>query len=354
MKVLSVIGARPQFIKLAVVSQAIENNRPDVEEIILHTGQHYDANMSQIFFEEMGIPQPDYNLGIGGGTHGENTGRMIEKIEHILLDEQPDLVIIYGDTDSTLAGAIAASKLHIDLAHIEAGLRSYNRRMPEEINRVLADHASDILYTPTATATQNLENEGISPDWIQEVGDVMYDATIHYCKIAENSSDILGQLNLSPGSYVLATIHRAENTNYKERLDTIIAGFSSVPEKFIWPLHPRTRKNIKRFKIDIPHNVTVIDPVGYLDMLLLEKNSRMIVTDSGGVQKEAYFQRVPCITLRNETEWTELVDIGVNRLVTPTSKEHIVESIEKFNMPDNYNESLFGAGNAGKRIALSI
>ncbi|MDA3876478.1 MAG: UDP-N-acetylglucosamine 2-epimerase (non-hydrolyzing) [Halothiobacillus sp.] len=350
MKITTIIGARPQFIKAATISRALREHHPDVREVLVHTGQHYDANMSDVFFDELDIPRPDYNLGIGGGTHGQNTGRMIEQIEDVLIKERPDWVLVYGDTDSTLAGALAAVKLHIPLAHVEAGLRSFNRRMPEEINRILTDHAANLLFPPTDTATQNLSNEGISGDKVQQVGDVMYDAALYYSERAEQRSRILDTLGLEPKNYILATIHRAENTDDPVRMNNILAGFSTASRTIILPLHPRTRKRFADFGLALPPTVRTIDPVGYLDMVMLEKKSALIATDSGGVQKEAYFHSVPCVTLRDETEWVELVDAGVNRLVA-ANKEAIASELRRLihDYPI-FELGLYGHGDSSEKI----
>jgi UDP-N-acetylglucosamine 2-epimerase len=338
MKILTVVGARPQFIKLAPLSKILREN--GINEIIVHTGQHYDENMNDLFFKELEIPEPDYNLGIGSGNHGEQTGRMLIEIEKIILKEKPELVIVYGDTNSTLAGALAASKLHIKLAHVEAGLRSFNKRMPEEINRVLTDHVSDILFCPTQTAVENLKNEGIT-NGVYLVGDVMFDALLHFSKISDMKSNILERLNIKPKEYYLVTIHRAENTDNYERLKNILIAFSKMDEIVVFPIHPRTRKMINYYGLsDLleNNNVKVIDPVGYLDMLKLEKNAKAILTDSGGVQKEAFWLKVPCITLRDETEWIETVNLGWNRLVG-SNVEKILEAVRdlKFGTDVNFD-----------------
>lgn len=323
-RLLTIVGARPQFIKAATVSRAIHAHNAEVqatgqdqlvEELIVHTGQHFDANMSDVFFEQLDIPLPRYHLGIDSVSHGAMTGRMLEAIEACILNERPDWVLVYGDTNSTLAGALAAVKLHVPLAHVEAGLRSFNRRMPEEINRVLTDHAADLLFTPTETASRNLAKEGITEAKVQQVGDVMYDAALFYGKLAEKNSSILAQLDLAPQSYILATLHRAENTDDAERLQSILAGFAQASQPIIWPLHPRTRKRLLECSLTLPSNVRLIAPVGYLDMVMLEKHAALIATDSGGVQKEAYFHAVPCLTLRDETEWVETVEAGWNLVV---------------------------------------
>jgi UDP-GlcNAc3NAcA epimerase len=348
-KIISIIGARPQFIKAATVSREFKSSEK-LEEIIVHTGQHFDTNMSDIFFEELQIKKPAYNLGIGGGTHGENTGRMIESIEKLLLEENPRFVLVYGDTDSTLSGAIAAAKLNIPLIHIEAGLRSFNRKMPEEINRVLTDHAADILFTPTESASKQLLKEGISEDKVVFSGDVMFDATRIFGTIAaKRNNSVIKRLTKAP--YVLLTMHRAENVDNKAKIQNIISALSESGLNFILPIHPRTKKNIKNFGLKIPGNVTVIPPVGYLDMLYLERNAFLIMTDSGGVQKEAYFNSVPCITLRTETEWVELVDAGVN-FITSDDKDKILDAIEKSNKltASDFNHNFYGDGYAAKKI----
>jgi UDP-GlcNAc3NAcA epimerase len=348
-KIISIIGARPQFIKAATVSREFEASEK-LDEIIIHTGQHFDTNMSDIFFDELEINKPAYNLNIGGGTHGENTGRMIESIEKLLFKEKPDIVLVYGDTDSTLSGAIAATKLNIPLVHIEAGLRSFNRKMPEEINRVLTDHAADILFTPTESASEQLLKEGISEDKVVFSGDVMFDATRIFGTIASKRNiDDLKKLTKTP--YALLTMHRAENVDYKAKIQNIFTALSESGLNFIFPIHPRTKKNIKNFELKVPKNVTEIPPVGYLDMLYLERNASLIMTDSGGVQKEAYFNSVPCITLRTETEWVELVDAGVN-FITSDDKEKILNAIEQSNKlaESDFNHNFYGDGHAAKKI----
>lgn len=351
MKVITIIGARPQFIKAAVVSRAFKEHRPDVQEIIVHTGQHYDANMSDIFFNELEIPKPDHNLGIGGGTHGQNTGRMTEKLEALMMDVQPDWVLVYGDTDSTLAGSLAASKLHIPVAHVEAGLRSFNRRMPEEINRVLTDHIADILFTPTETGRTNLLNEGIAEDKIKLVGDVMYDATLFYKQKARKPR-LPAELNIQGDDFVLCTIHRAENTDDPQRLKSIFQGLHDSGETIVLPMHPRTKVKISEYGIVIPENVYVSGPVGYLEMVWLEANCRLVATDSGGVQKEAYFFGKPCVTMRDETEWVELVEAGWNRLVGADTTS-IVSAIE-VRMIGDVSEALYGSGHTGEEIVKCL
>lgn len=348
LKVLTVVGARPQFVKAAVVSRALAESG-NVREVIAHTGQHFDDNMSTVFFDELEIPQPQYNLGIGGGSHGANTGRAIEALEGVMLAEKPDWVLVYGDTDSTLAGAVAASKLSIDIAHCEAGLRSFNRMMPEEINRVLTDHVSKLLLVPSQAAIKNLGREGIVGDAVQCVGDVMYDAVRVFSRIAEEKSKIIEDLGLKPKDYILATIHRKENVDTQERLSAILAGFAQVPGRVVLPVHPRTRNRFKEFEIVPSDNIMLIDPVGYFDMMRLEAHARAIATDSGGVQKEAYFHGVPCAVLRDETEWVELVELGVNRLVGANSDDiaHALASP----MPNLAPRDVYGAGDAAAKIA---
>lgn len=352
MKVTTIIGARPQFIKAAVVSRAFSVH--GIAETIVHTGQHFDANMSDVFFDELGIPKPTHHLSIGGGSHGENTGRMIEAIEHVLMTQQPDWVLVYGDTDSTLAGTLAAVKLHIPVAHVEAGLRSFNRRMPEEINRVLTDHAATLLFAPTQTAVQHLAIEGIAGSAVQCVGDVMYDAALYYGQRAQGCSVVLERLGLQSKAYTLATIHRAENTDAPARLDAILSGFAAFAQAIVLPLHPRTRARLTSFGRALPSNVQLIDPVGYLDMVMLEQNASLIATDSGGVQKEAFFHRVPCVTLRDETEWTELVESGWNRLAPPVPGADIADAMKAALGSKGLEVKPYGQGDAAERIALAL
>ena len=349
MKILTVIGARPQFVKASAVSRVIRETSV-LDEVLLHTGQHFDKNMSNIFFDELNIPAPKYNLGIGGGSHGENTGRMIEAVEKVLLYEKPDYILVYGDTDSTLAAAISASKLDIPIAHVEAGLRSYNRKMPEEINRILTDHVSSILFAPTKRACEILLNEGIRPDMVINVGDVMFDAALHFGSLSEDLSFILDKLNLIPKNYVLVTIHRQENVEDFNTLNNIISGLTLSNKNIVMPLHPRTRNKLLEFGIDLPKSFKVIDPVGYFDMVQLETNAEAIVTDSGGVQKEAFFYQVPCITLRNETEWVELVELGFNKL-TGSDPNEIGLALDSFNGAElDWNSRIYGNGNAAEKI----
>jgi UDP-N-acetylglucosamine 2-epimerase (non-hydrolysing) len=346
MKILSVIGARPQFIKAAPLSRILRKKHT---EVLVHTGQHYDPEMSDVFFKELNIPEPDYNLGIGSGLHGEQTGKMLTEIEKLLIKEEPNLVLVYGDTNSTLAGALAASKLHISMAHVEAGLRSFDKTMPEEINRILTDHVSDLLFCPTETAITNLKNEGIT-NGVYNVGDVMMDALQYNIKIAEKKSTILDDLNLSSKDFMVATIHRASNTDDIENLSSIVEAFCSVDENIVLPIHPRTEKSLKQYDLwnRLCEKVKVISPVGYLDMLNLMANSKKILTDSGGVQKEAYMLGVPCITMRENTEWVETVADGWNILVG-ADHEKIVDAINEFEGADVRGD-VFGKGDACEKI----
>ncbi|GBC90642.1 MAG: UDP-N-acetylglucosamine 2-epimerase (non-hydrolyzing) [Fimbriimonadales bacterium] len=354
MKILTVIGARPQFIKASSVSRWLAQ-RPLAREVIVHTGQHYDYEMNQIFFEQLELRPPDYHLNIGSGTHGAQTGRMLEAIEQVLFQEKPDWVLVYGDTNSTLAGALAAAKCHIPVAHVEAGLRSFNRRMPEEVNRVLTDHLSSLLFAPTPQAVENLRREGIAEGAIHLVGDVMYDSALYYAQKAEHVSSILETLSLKPKEYVLATLHRAENTDDPARLEAILRGLAEVAQQIplVLPMHPRTRRAVEQFRLmEALHPIRVTEPLGYLDMLLLEKHARLIVTDSGGVQKEAFFYRVPCVTLRDETEWVELVAAGWNRLAPPrtASDVKVAVMVSLASQPPEQTPALYGDGAAGQRI----
>jgi UDP-GlcNAc3NAcA epimerase len=344
MKILTVVGARPQFIKAAAVSNII---RKEHEEILVHTGQHYDENMSKVFFEELQIPKPDYNLGVGSGGHGKQTGKMLIELEEIYEKEKPDLILVYGDTNSTLAGALCGSKLLIPVAHVEAGLRSFNMNMPEEQNRILTDHISKLLFVPTVTAINNLKNEGIS-EGVHNVGDVMYDAVLHFKSLAVSKTSIIEKLNLKEGSYILTTIHRAENTNDINRLKNIIEALNESGKKIVLPLHPRTRKYMENYSLKFNNNINVIEPVGYLEMISLEMHSEKIVTDSGGVQKEAFFIKKPCVTMRDETEWVETVQNGWN-VVVGTDKNKILDSILNF-VPDQQQQNIFGDGHAAEKI----
>jgi len=350
MKILTILGARPQFIKAGSLSREISKHNT-IEEVIVHTGQHYDANMSDIFFEEMKIPKPNYFLGIGGKSHGAMTGQMIEKIEEVALIENPDWVVVYGDTNSTLAGAIVASKLHIKLAHIEAGLRSFNMKMPEEINRILTDRISNILFCPTDTAVTNLKNEGFDnfDCKIVNSGDIMLDGAIFY-------KDLSDKPNLKiEENYILCTIHRAENTDDEERLRNIFKALNEISKEkqIILPLHPRTKKIVEKLQIDM-QNLTIIEPIGYLKMIWLIENSDLVMTDSGGLQKEAYFFSKYCITLRDETEWVELVENSVNILVGADRKK-IIDAYNKVNINTKIMSSnLYGDGKSSEIIIKNL
>jgi UDP-GlcNAc3NAcA epimerase len=346
-KLLTVIGARPQFIKAAMVSRAVHAT-DGVNEVVVHTGQHFDQNMSGVFFDELQIRRPTHNLSIGGGTHGQNTGRMLEAIEKVILEESPTAVVVYGDTDSTLAGALAAAKLCVPVVHIEAGLRSYNMRMPEEVNRRLTDQISSLLLAPNDSAVRILHAEGFSSESVRNIGDVMFDAALHFGNLAQSLSDVLVRLGLQSGAYVLATVHRQENTDNRERLARLVRAFEASSCTIVLPLHPRTRKRLDEFAISLPKNVIATGPLGYLDMTMLEKSARLIATDSGGVQKEAYFHGVPCITLRDETEWPELVEMGWNRLVSPDSQDLVR------GLAENYGLGLRGASPYGDGNAASL
>jgi len=347
MKIATVVGARPQFIKMAPVSREIRKN---FKEFIIHTGQHYDYEMDRVFFEELDIPEPDYYLGVGSGTHGYQTGEMLKQIEKILIAEKPDLVLVYGDTNSTLAGALAGAKLGIKVAHIEAGLRSFDRSMPEEINRVITDHCSDLLFCPTETAVKNLNREGII-DGVYPTGDVMTDSLLHNKEIAESKSGILEELGLKSNEYIVATIHRASNTDRKENLENIADAFCEIKETIVFPVHPRTEKYLKEYGLfeKLKVSVKLVKPLGYLDFLKLMIHAKKIVTDSGGIQKEAYILKIPCITLRENTEWIESVEDGWNMLVS-VGKDNIITAIYLFKPSLSKYRNRFGNGNAAKNI----
>lgn len=372
MKIVTIIGARPQIIKAAALSRAIgQGFSGKIEEIIVHTGQHYDNNMSEVFFEELQIPRPNYNLNVGSASHGVQTARMIEGIEKILQDERPDYIVLYGDTNSTLAGAVAASKIHVPIVHIEAGLRSFNKMMPEEINRIVCDHSSTLLFSPTETGYQNLIREGfgqknkkpftIDNPGIYHCGDVMFDNSLYFAKIAEQKSNILSHLNLKRNEFILSTIHRDNNTDQPERLNAIFEALFEITRQseqdIVLPIHPRTEKMLSQnltkdnfLTLQNIKNVILIKPVSFLDMIVLENNSSMIITDSGGVQKEAFFYQKPCIILRPETEWKELVEVGA-AFIADADKQKIVTAWKNYsqNQPEKY-PSLFGDGQAAKFI----
>lgn len=356
-KIVTVIGARPQFIKTSVVSKALLK-AGNFEEVLIHTGQHFDANMSDVFFSELSMPAPRYNLGVYGGGHGAMTGQMLAGIERILTDEKPDVVLVYGDTNSTLAGALAAAKLHIAVAHVEAGLRSFNMRMPEEINRVVTDRVSNWLFAPTQIAVNNLQHEGVSDAAVYLVGDVMYDVALQYGARVGPEERKLQQLGLRPGEYVLATVHRAENTDQPERLLTILEALEGLAQDIpvVWPVHPRTKQVLERLGRwgSLSDGIKMIQPVGYLDMVQLEKYAALIATDSGGIQKEAYFYGVPCVTLRDETEWVELITAGWNRLAPPSDAHSLLQAFKAALGVKGQATDLYGDGNAAEKIINTL
>ena len=355
MKVVSILGARPQFIKAAPVNRALKS--AGISELLLHTGQHYDYGMSRIFFDELGIPEPHVNLGVGSGSHGEQTGAMMTGIERVLNTEQPDWVLVYGDTNSTLAGALTAAKLQFPVAHVEAGLRSFNRAMPEEHNRVLTDHCSTLLLAPTSTAVDNLKREGITTG-VHQVGDTMYDAVLQFLDLARERSTVLTDFGLEPGGYLLATVHRPGNTDSASNLRAILEAFLEAEVPVLFPVHPRTRDRIAELEGELPpaaanSRLRLVEPVGYLDMLVLQANARAVLTDSGGMQKEAFFLQVPCITLREETEWVETVQAGANRLVG-ADKAAILEALAGFEAQPADPVPIFGDGHAAEQVAALL
>jgi len=345
--IASIVGARPQFVKAAPVSRALA---AAFDEKLIHTGQHYDYGMSEVFFEQLGIAL-HYNLGVGSGSHAEQTGGMMVALERVFSEIRPDLVLVYGDTNSTLAGALVAAKAGIPLAHVEAGLRSYNRAMPEEINRVAADHLSDILFCPTEAAVQNLAKEGVREN-VHNVGDVMYDALLHNLAQARGRSTILSQLGLQTGKYALATVHRAANTDDPANMAAILTALGGLPARIVLPLHPRTRKLLANYGLAAPPNVSLLEPVGYFDMLVLEENADCILTDSGGMQKEAYLLGVRCITLRDETEWVETVEAGWNRLAG--ARIEAIQAAYATWFPRGERPALYGDGQAGEKICALL
>ncbi len=371
-KIITVIGARPQIIKAAAISRAIRNRFSDaVEETIVHTGQHYDENMSEVFIRQLQIPQPHYNLGVGSAGHGIQTARMIEGIESVLLKEKPDGIILYGDTNSTLAGAVAASKIHVPVVHIEAGLRSFNKAMPEEINRIVCDHCSTLLFSPTLTGYNNLVREGFNPlamppysvnnPKIYHCGDVMYDNSLFFAGVAAANSRILQSLGLEKGRYVLATIHRNGNTDVQERLESIFRAMLSLAaqtgRQVVVPLHPRTSKMLESQLSPVTYGrlqsqpeVMLIPPVSFLDMIALEESAALVLTDSGGVQKEAYFFRKPCVILRPETEWVEIVEAGAGKIVDADETSILQHSIDFLHTPPDHFPDFFGDGHASEFI----
>lgn len=349
MKILTVIGTRPQFIKACMLSNKLATER-EIEEIIVHTGQHYDKNMSDIFFTQLNMPKPHVNLHIGSSSHGKQTGQMLAALEEIMMQVNPNVVLVYGDTNSTLAGALASSKLHIPLAHVEAGLRSFNKKMPEEINRVVTDHLSHLLFCPSHTAALHLKKEGIT-DGVYVTGDIMYDAIVHFKHFAFTQSTILQALSLTKDNYYLSTIHRAENTNDKDRLTAILQALQQVDKEVILPLHPGTKRKINEFSLHefiSSAPIQVIEPLSYFDMVAVVAHASAVITDSGGLQKEAYMLQVPCITVRDETEWIETVQSGWNHIVG-ANKEKIVQTLSQLQRPTEY-PSLFGDGHTAKHI----
>lgn len=353
LKVLTVVGARPQFVKASVVSRALAD--AGISEILVHTGQHYDDGMSEVFFRELQIPAPNINLGIGSGLHGEQTGRMLIEIEKVLVQHKPDWLLLYGDTNSTVAGALAAAKLHIPIAHVEAGPRTYVRTMPEEINRVLTDHLSDLLLVPSEQSAENLRKEGINDTRIRLVGDVMYDVALHFGALAEQNSAFLVNNGLKSNGYVLATIHRAESTDDPAALRAIVDSLIALAAetRVVLPLHPRTRNALAQagWLDEVTSTVSVMEPLGYLDMAMAEKNARLILTDSGGVQKEAFFYEVPCVTLMEQTGWTETVELGWNRVTPPTTATAIVHSVREAMGTRGRPGRPYGDGDAADKVA---
>lgn len=375
-RIVTIIGARPQIIKAAALSRAIRNKyNTEIEEIIVHTGQHYDANMSQVFFEELEIPKPHYNLNVGSGSHGKQTAAMITGIEEILIKEKPNAIVLYGDTNSTLAGAIAASKIHVPVVHIEAGLRSFNKAMPEEVNRIMCDHVSTLLFSPTKTGFENLQKEGFKKDSkgpysvdnpkIYHCGDVMYDNSLHFSSVAEEKTNILSRLQLEKGKFILATIHRNNNTDEPERLNSLFRSLNDISIKhklkIVLPLHPRTAKllesNLTIANYDAIKNnplFVITEPASFLEMIALEKNCFMVMTDSGGVQKEAFYFEKPCVILRPETEWVELVECGT-ALIADADELKIKDAFERLSDTSKMSfPKLYGTGNAAEFICGEI
>ena len=375
-KIITVIGARPQIIKAAAISRAIKNNFSDkILEVIVHTGQHYDENMSQLFFEELEIPFPNYNLNVGSGTHGEQTAKMLEGLENIYVQEKPDAVIVYGDTNSTIAGALAASKIHIPVIHIEAGLRSFNKAMPEEINRIACDHMSTLLFTPSETGQRNLLNEGIKNDQkeaasidnpkIYLCGDIMYDNSLYFSEMSEQKSEILKELEITTDEFILCTIHRDTNTDNTTNLNAIFSAILTIQKtsklKIVLPLHPRTKEKLNSHldenlltEINQNKNFKIIPPTGFLDIISLEKNARLIITDSGGLQKEAFFFQKPCVILREQTEWIEIVKNG-NALIAGADEQKIGKCFEQLMKKTDFTyPNLYGDGNAANFICKKI
>ena len=374
MKIVTIVGARPQIIKAAAISRAVAKN-PSIKEVIVHTGQHYDHNMSEVFFSELGIPKPDINLNVGSGSHGKQTAIMIEKIEQVLVDHAPNAVLVYGDTNSTLASSIAAAKIHVPIVHVEAGLRSFNKKMPEEINRIMCDHASTLLFSPTSTGLMNLVNEGFNTDnrektdidhpKVYHCGDVMYDNSIYFSQLSDQKSSLIKQLGVEENEFILSTVHRNDNTDNLENLSSIFHSFIEIGNKFkipiILPLHPRTSKMMDKLlsdqlkeEIQKSEYIRIIPPASFLDIIALEKNCRMVITDSGGVQKEAYFFKKPCVILRPQTEWVEIVETG-SAVITDANKNKICNAVSEFFSEKELNfPPVFGDGKAAEFIVNEI
>lgn len=375
-KIITIVGARPQIIKSSAISRAISNSfKNELTEIIVHTGQHYDENMSSVFFDEMKIPQPNYNLNVGSGSHGNQTARMLEGLEEIFLSEKPDAVLVYGDTNSTIAGALAATKIFIPVIHVEAGLRSYNKAMPEEINRIACDHMSTLLFTPTNSGVENLKKEGFSIDTsrkanvnqphVYHCGDIMYDNSVHFSTISDKKSTFLKELGLVADEFILCTVHRDSNTDVKENLESIFSALLAIAEnselKIVLPLHPRTKGKLNDQlnpeileAIELSDSIKIIPPAGFLDIIALEKNARMIITDSGGLQKESFFFEKPCVILRPQTEWVEIVENG-NAILADASYDRIIDAFNALVMKDDYTyPNYYGDGRAAEFICQTI
>ena len=369
-RILTIIGARPQIIKAAAISRAVKNVFADqIQECILHTGQHYDSNMSQVFFDELGIPQPNYNLGVGSGHHGSQTAKMIAGIEEVLLSDHFDGIILYGDTNSTLAGAVAASKLHVPVFHIEAGLRSFNMSMPEEVNRIVCDQLASICFAPTQTAVDNLRHEGFMDSRatfkggkhrrVCNCGDVMYDNSIYFASMAHQHSSIIQDLGLTPNNFILATIHRDNNTDTPERLNAILQALTDLSEQdhipVVLPLHPRTRKIIENSPstVNLPESIRIVPPASFFEIIMLEQNARIVMTDSGGVQKEAFFFEKPCVILRPETEWVEIVDHGAG-IIADADYQQIITAYHRLVDHPVHFPKLFGDAHAAEKILQTI
>lgn len=375
-RIVTIVGARPQIIKSSAINRAIQERfSNELEEIIVHTGQHYDENMSEVFFQEMGIPQPHYNLNVGSGHHGAQTAKMLEGLETIFLKEKPDGVLVYGDTNSTIAGALAAIKIHIPVIHVEAGLRSFNKAMPEEVNRIACDHMSTMLFTPSLSGLENLKNEGFklhdehkataNHPKVYHCGDVMFDNSLHFSKVSDERSSILDENGLTPNKFILTTIHRDSNTDIAENMEQIFSALLAIEKSsgltIVLPIHPRTKSKMKdqlseQLYTEITSNINfkIIPPAGFIDIIALEKNARMIITDSGGLQKEAFFFEKPCLILRPQTEWVEIVENG-NAILTDASKQRIIDGFEHFNAKTNFSyPSLYGDGKAAEFICQKI